>query len=157
MVDSSVPAAEVASLQKSVSSLVGLTPSRGDTIAVTRMKFATPAAATTTTASGPLSKLGDPKGIAKDVGIGLAALLFLFFMRRALKRREGEVSVAEPTWLRELERGMTVAELEAGTPQLALPSPADIERRNAVREQVEEIAANSPEAIASQVAAWMKE
>jgi flagellar M-ring protein FliF len=158
MVDSSVPAAEVASLQKSVSSLVGLTPSRGDTIAVTRMKFATPAAATTTTASGPLSKLGDPKGIAKDVGIGLAALLFLFFMRRALKRREGEASVAEPTWLRELERGVTVAELEAGSgPQLALPSPADIERRNAVREQVEEIAANSPEAIASQVAAWMKE
>jgi flagellar biosynthesis/type III secretory pathway M-ring protein FliF/YscJ len=120
------------------------------------MKFATPAT-TTTTASGPLSKLGDPKGIARDVGIGLAALLFLFFMRRALKRREGEASVAEPTWLRELERGMTVAELEAGTPPLALPSPADIERRNAVREQVEEIAANSPEAIASQVAAWMKE
>jgi flagellar M-ring protein FliF len=156
MVDSSVPAAQVASLQKSVSSLVGLTPSRGDTIAVTRMAFAKPAA-TTTTAAGPLAKLGNPMGLAKDVGIGLAALLFLFFMRRALKRREGEASVAEPTWLRELERGMTVAELESGAPPLALPSPADLERRNAVREQVEEIAANSPEAIASQVAAWMKE
>ena len=157
LVDSSVPAAEVASLQKSVSSLVGLTPTRGDTIAVTRMAFAKPAA-TTTTAAGPLAKLGNPAGIAKDVGIGLAALLFLFFMRRALKRREGEASVAEPTWLRELEGGMTVAELESGgPPPLALPSAADIERRNAVREQVEEIAANSPEAIASQVAAWMKE
>jgi flagellar M-ring protein FliF len=157
MVDSSVPAAEVASLQKSVASLVGLTPARGDTLAVTRMAFAKPATATTAK-SGPLTMIGNPIGIAKDVGIGLVALLFLFFMRRALKRREGEVSVAEPTWLRELERGMTVAELESGgPPPLALPSAADIERRNAVREQVEEIAANSPEAIASQVAAWMKE
>jgi flagellar M-ring protein FliF len=156
MVDSSVPQAQVASLQKSVSSLVGLTPSRGDTIAVTRLAFAKqPTAATAS--SGPLAMLGNPLGMAKDVLVGLAALIFLFMMRRALKRREGESSVPTPTWLRELEAGQTVAELEAGGPPVpALPAGV-IERRNAVREQVEEIAENSPEAIASQVAAWMKE
>jgi flagellar M-ring protein FliF len=156
MVDSSVPAAQVASLQKSVASLVGLTPSRGDTLAVSRLAFAKQAAPTTAK-SGPLASLGNPLGLAKDVLIGLAALIFLFLMRRALKRREGEASVAEPTWLRELERGVTVAELEAGQPLAGLPSPADLERQRQVREQVEEIAQNQPEAIASQVAAWMKE
>jgi flagellar M-ring protein FliF len=156
MVDSTVPAAQVASIQKSVSSLVGLTPARGDTIAVSRLAFAKQPTATTAK-SGPLTMLGNPLGLAKDVLVAIAALVFLFGMRRALRRREGERSVAEPTWLRELERGVTVAELEAGTPLAGLPSPAEIERRNAVREQVEEIATNSPEALASQVAAWMKE
>jgi flagellar M-ring protein FliF len=157
MIDKSVPAAQVASLQKSVSSLVGLTPSRGDTIAVSRIAFAKPPAATTAK-SGPLAKLGDPIGLAKDVAVGLGALIFLFAMRRALRRREGESSVPTPTWLRELEAGVTVAQLEAGT-QSHLPAlPAAVtERRNAVREQVDEIANNSPEAIAAQVAQWMKE
>jgi flagellar M-ring protein FliF len=155
VVDSSVPAAQVASLQKSVASLVGLTPARGDTIAVSRLPFAKQATATTAK-SGPLAMLGNPLGVAKDVFVGLAALVFLFGMRRALKKREGETSVANPTWLRELEAGVTVAQLEAGTPLPALPAGV-AERRNAVREQVEEIANNSPEAIASQVAAWMKE
>ena len=87
---------------------------------------------------------------------GLVALLFLFAMRRALKKREGEASVASPTWLREFEAGVTVAQLEASQAVPQLPA-AVVERRNAVREQVEEIANNSPEAIAAQVAQWMKE
>jgi flagellar M-ring protein FliF len=153
MVDQSVPAAQVASLQKSVSSLVGLNTKRGDTMAVTRLAFAK--TATTSTKSGPLASI-DPIGIAKDVGVGLLALIFLFSMRRALKRREGESSVPSPTWLRELEGGITVAQLEAGQAIPQLPA-AVVERRNAVREQVEEIANNSPEAIAAQVAQWMKE
>jgi flagellar M-ring protein FliF len=153
MVDQSVPAAQVASLQKSVASLVGLDTKRGDTMAVTRLAFAkTP---TTATKSGPLGSI-DPIGVAKDVGVGLLALIFLFAMRRALKRREGESSVPSPTWLRELESGVTVAQLEASQQVPQLPA-AVVERRNAVREQVEEIANNSPEAIAAQVAQWMKE
>lgn len=153
MVDQSVPAAQVASLQKSVSSLVGLSTARGDTIAVTRMPFAK--TTTTTAKTGPLASI-NPISIAKDVGVGLLALIFLFMMRRALKKREGESSVPSPTWLRELEGGITVAQLEAGQPVPQLPA-AVVERRNAVREQVEEIANNSPEAIAAQVAQWMKE
>jgi flagellar M-ring protein FliF len=156
VVDSSIPAAQVTQLQKSVASLAGITPARGDTIAVSRIAFAKPAAATTTKSSPLTSVMSDPIALLKKVLLGLGALIFLFMMRRALKRREGEASVPEPTWLREIEGGMTVAELEAAPSMPALPS-ADVERRDQAREAVEEIANNKPEAIAHQVAAWMKE
>jgi flagellar M-ring protein FliF len=153
LVDSSVPAAQVASLQKSVASLVGLTPGRGDTMAVTRLTFAK--TATPKAAAGPLSMLGNPISLMKDVVIGIAALVFLFLMRRALSRREKEDAVPEPTWLRELESGFSLSELE-GSKTIALPA-APIDRRDPIHEQIEEIAHNSPEVIASQVSQWMKE
>ncbi len=97
--------------------------------------------------------LGNPISLAKDAIVGLGALLFLFFMRRSLKRREGEDSVPTPTWLRELERGMTVAELEAA-PSLQLPPAKQVDK---LQEQLEEIAETQPQALASQVAQWMTE
>jgi flagellar biosynthesis/type III secretory pathway M-ring protein FliF/YscJ len=151
-----VPAAQVASVQKSVESLVGYTQSRGDSIAVTRLQFAKQSSTAAGAKSSPLSALGSPASIAKDALGVIGALIFLFLMRRALKRREGDASVPSPTWLRELESSVTVAELESGVGVPQLP-PAVVERRNAVHAQVEEIAENQPEAIASQVAAWMKE
>ena len=75
-------------------------------------------------------------------------------MRRSLKRREGEDAVPTPTWLRELERGVTVAELEAA-PSLELP-PAP-RKADPIQEQLEEIAENQPQVLASQVAQWMTE
>ena len=73
----------------------------------------------------------------------------------------GDRAVLHPAWydvqLPGPERHVTVAQLESATvPMPALPSPQDVQR-NAIREQVEEIAQNQPEAIASQVAQWMKE
>jgi flagellar M-ring protein FliF len=156
VVDQSIPAAQVTQLQKSVASLAGITPARGDTIAVSRIAFAKQEPATAAKESPVASLMANPLGLAKKVLLGLGALIFLFMMRRALKRREGEASVPEPTWLREIEGGMTVAELEAAPAMPALPS-ADVERRDQAREAVEEIANNKPEAIAHQVAAWMKE
>jgi flagellar biosynthesis/type III secretory pathway M-ring protein FliF/YscJ len=86
-------------------------------------------------------------------------LIFLVLMRRALKRREHEESVPEPTWLREIVSGQTVAELQAGSTLPALPAvpTAEQSKREEIRDAVEEIANNKPEAIASQVATWMKE
>jgi flagellar M-ring protein FliF len=157
VVDTSVPAAQVASLQKSVASLAGITPSRGDTIAVSRIKFAKPVATPTTAKPSPIAGvMANPLGLARDVLIGVAALVFLFLVRRGLKKREGERSVAEPTWLRELETGMTVAELEAAPVRRALP-PSDDPEREALRGQVDEIVKRQPEAIADQVAVWMKQ
>src|SRR5581483_10493665 len=154
VVDRSVPAGQVASLQRSVASLVGLTPKRGDTIAVSRIDFAKPPAPGS--GGGPLAALGNPLSLAKDGVLALLAVGFLVAMRRALARREREASVPSPTWLRELEGGVTVAELEAGPSAPQLP-PALAESRSALREQIEEIASTSPEAIAGQVAQWMKE
>lgn len=153
LVDSSVPAAQVASLRKSVASLVGLTPSRGDSMAVTRLTFAK--TSTPKAGGGPLAMLGNPISLMKDVVLAIAAIVFLFIMRRALSRREKEDSVPEPTWLRELESGFSLSELEASK-TIALPA-APIDRRDPVHEQIEEIANNSPEVIASQVSQWMKE
>jgi flagellar biosynthesis/type III secretory pathway M-ring protein FliF/YscJ len=104
---------------------------------------------------GPLAMLGNPISLMKDVVLAIAAIVFLFLMRRALSRREKEDSVPEPTWLRELESGFSLSELEASK-TIALPA-APIDRRDPVHEQLEEIANNSPEVIASQVSQWMKE
>jgi flagellar M-ring protein FliF len=151
LVDSTVPAAEVTLLQKSVASLVGFNAKRGDTMSVSRIPFAKPVV-TKAVAASPLAMLGNPISLAKDVGVGLAALIFLFLMRRSLKRRESEASVPSPRWLRELQGGMTLAELEGAPRQLPAPT-----RKDLVEEQIAEIAESSPQAIATQVAQWMKE
>ncbi len=124
LVDSSVPAATVSSLQKSVASMAGI--------------------------------MKNPLGAAKYVLLGLASLLFLFFMRRSLKRRENEGVAPEPTWLREIERSVAVAELEAAPPVRGALDPAQA-RRAALKAEAEEIAKKQPEQIAVQVSEWLKD
>ena len=68
--------------------------------------------------------------------LALVLLLFLFFVRRGLKRREGEALGLEPTWLREITESRPLAELEAGRLDPNLSTEA---RRQHVTEQVEEI------------------
>jgi flagellar M-ring protein FliF len=155
VVDTSVPAAQVASLKASVAGMAGVTPSRGDTFAVSRVAFAKPPKAPAK--PGPVDGImSNPIGMARNVGIGLGSVVFLFLMMRTIKRRERDESVPEPTWLREIQSGsMTVAQLESGSGQAALPAPGS--KRTAARDQVEEMARTQPQAVANQVAAWMKE
>src|SRR4051795_8822497 len=84
LVDKTVPAADFASLQKAVSSAAGIDTTRGDALQAAQVPFAKAAAPKTgpvpTSLMGPL----------KWVGIGFASLLFLFFMTRSLRKREGE-------------------------------------------------------------------
>ena len=152
LVDKSVPAAQVAQLQRSVASLAGIVPARGDTLAVSRITFAkqTPA---TVPAGSPLAFLQNPVSLVKGALAVLASIVFLFLMRRALKRREGEAAVAQPTWLRELEGAVTLSELEAAPATLALP-PSELDGFKA---ELDEIARRSPESLALQVNQWMKE
>ena len=49
----------------------------------------------------------------KWVGLGLAALLFLFFMTRGMRKRESENLT--PAWLTEIEEPVSLAALEART------------------------------------------
>ncbi|HEY3614068.1 MAG TPA: flagellar M-ring protein FliF C-terminal domain-containing protein, partial [Gaiellales bacterium] len=155
VVDTSVPAAQVTSLKASVAGMAGITPSRGDTFAVSRVAFAKPPKAPAK--PGPVDGImSNPIGLARNVGIGAGSVVFLFLMMRTIKRRERDESVPEPTWLREIQSGsMTVAQLESGGGQAALPAPAA--KRSAARDQVEEMARTQPQAVANQVAAWMKE
>ena len=55
----------------------------------------------------------NPIAYAKYALAGLAAIIFLFFMRRALKKREQEQFAGQPTWVRELSAPRSLAALEA--------------------------------------------
>jgi flagellar M-ring protein FliF len=155
LVDSSVPAAAVAGLQKSVASMAGIIPSRGDTLAVSKIAFAKQPSSTVAAGSPIASLMANPLGLVKYVLLGFATIIFLFMMRRGLKRREGEGVAPEPTWLREIERSVAVAELEAA-PNRTMLDPAG-QRRAALKAEAEEIAQKQPEQIAVQVSAWLKE
>src|SRR5205814_1511272 len=135
LVDSSVPAAQVAALKSAVAGMAGLDAKRGDTLAVSTIKFAKPTAAPTAKSS-PLSAL-DPLAMAKKAILGLGVLLFLFLVARAIKRRESEKVAPEPTWLREIESTMPLAALEAGPVRPAIDPAA--EQRAAMRDEIEEI------------------
>ena len=95
-------------------------------------------------------------GYAKYALIGFGALLFLFFMRRSIRRREKEGFTGQPTWLRELETPRPLAALASGddaqTDVKRLRSPVNVPKR-----QVEELVERDPDRVAQQVRAWMSE
>ena len=149
-IDSSIPAAEVASVKSAVSSALGMVPSRGDTLSVAQLKFAP---ATTTKVATPAV---NPVSYAKYAALGLGALLFLFFTTRMLRRRERESLAGEPTWLRELEHRRTLSEFERD----AEPPPPIKQLRphvNTAKRQVEDLVDRDPDRVAMQVRAWMAE
>src|SRR4051794_8476471 len=152
VVDKSVPPATVASLQKTIASAAGVNTSRGDTISATQMAFAKPPAAKTgpvpTTLLGPL----------KWVGLGLASLLFLFFMSRALRRREGQ-ELAGPAWLTEIEEPVRLAELEERPQVMEAPATITLPPRvpDGNLQALDQLMEREPERVAAQVKQWMSE
>lgn len=157
MVDSSVPAAQVAALQKSVAAMAGVSAARGDTLAVTTLAFAAPPKATAAAASGGLPIPPAMLGLLKWVGVLLGSGVFLFLLRKNLKKREGEGVAIEPTWLREIERSVPVHALESGSAPLEISVDPESERRHQLKTQVQELARGNPEQIALQINQWMRE
>jgi flagellar M-ring protein FliF len=151
LVDKSVPASAIPAIKNAVAGAVGLNAKRGDTLSISQIAFAKPT--TTASPSSPTKMLG----YAKYGVIGLGALLFLFFMRRNLKRREREGFSGQPTWLRELETPRPLAALASGADE----DPTDIKRLrspvNVPKRQVEELVQRDPDRVAQQVRAWMSE
>jgi flagellar M-ring protein FliF len=153
LVDKSVPATEIPALRAAVTNAVGLNPKRGDTLSFGQIAF--PAAPKVTPTASPTGKM---LGYAKYAVIGIGALLFLFFMRRTLKRREQEPFAGNPTWLRELESPRPLAAIEAAqqeqqpTRVMQLQPPV-----NVAKKQIEELVERDPDRVAQQVRAWMSE
>src|SRR5579875_2789826 len=83
LVNSTVPASELKTIKSAVANAVGLNPKRGDQISVSQLKFA-PASTTTVkpAAANPMMKYG------KYGVLGIGAIVFLFFMIRAIRKRE---------------------------------------------------------------------
>ena len=152
LVDKTVPASELPAIRNAVAGAVGLNAKRGDTLSVSQIAFTKAATPAATPASS--TKM---LGYAKYAIIGLGGLLFLFFMRRNLKRRERETFEGQPTWLRELATPRPLAALASGGEE----SPADIKRLrspvNVPKRQVEELVDRDPDRVAQQVRAWMSE
>ncbi len=100
-------------------------------------------------------------GPLKWVGVGFAALLFLFFMTRSLRKREGE-TLATPAWLHR-DRGARPARraraADAGPaggaahPTIKLPPRAPDTNLQAIDQLME----REPERVAAQVKQWMAE
>ncbi len=149
LVDKSVDAATFREIQSVVSSAAGIDVERGDELQAAQVAFAEPPAEPK---AGPVPVALLEK--AKYVGIGLAALVFLFLMSRSLRRREGE-TLAQPAWLERIERPTPLSELEAGAPtrQMTLP-----EREPDFQLQtLDQLSEREPERVAAQVKAWMAE
>ena len=152
LVDKSVPASELPAIRNAVAGAVGLNPKRGDTLSVSQIAFTKAATPAATPASS--TKM---LGYAKYAIIGLGSLIFMFLMRRAIKRRERETFEGQPTWLRELATPRPLAALASGGDEPAtevkrLRSPVNVPKR-----QVEELVERDPDRVAQQVRAWMSE
>lgn len=146
---------DLAKIQTAVEAAAGAQAGR-DTVSVQAVAFAKPPAEP---AAGPIPQL--PAGatsIAKAVGIGLAALLFLFFVTRSLRRRENE-ELGEPSWLAQLEGLAPASQLAAGAPaaaaaeEVVIPGMADFvdPRKNALEDLVQ----REPERVAAQLRTWI--
>ena len=91
-------------------------------------------------------------GRAAYLTLNFALLFFLLFSIRQLRRREGEMLMREPQWLREIEAPTTLAQLESPN-ESALPGRIE----NPARQQVEELAEREPERVAQQIRTWMRD
>jgi flagellar M-ring protein FliF len=152
LVDKSVPAAQATELKKAVAAAAGINPKRGDTMTQSTVVFAKPKAV-----PGPAGLPVPPAllGPLKYVGIGLASILFLFFMTRALRRREQE-ALPMPTWLTEIEGPRPLAELERTTS--AAPSRVAVGAAvDGGRSSVDSLVQEQPERVAQQLRAWISE
>jgi flagellar M-ring protein FliF len=145
VLDRSVPKADVAGIRDAVASAAGIDAQRGDTLSVTQLAFAKPP-----TASQPLMPAGGILGYAKYALLGLASLLFLFFVTRHLRRREDEV-LGNPTWLRQLDAPTPIAELATAD------VPALVAAGNPRRAQIDDVVKREPERVATALRTWMSE
>jgi flagellar M-ring protein FliF len=152
MIDQTVPRPAVAGLRQTVSSAAGIQTDRGDTLSVAQLAFAKLPAAEEPKGS-PIPPF--VVGPAKWVGLGLAALLFLFFVTRALRKREDSPLGPEPTWLREIDAPRPLAELQAAA-GVGAPTVTEGTLTHS-RAVVENLVAQEPEKVAAQVRNWISE
>ncbi|HMJ37903.1 MAG TPA: flagellar basal-body MS-ring/collar protein FliF [Baekduia sp.] len=146
---------QLAALKASIASAAGLQiQARKDTLAVTTgLAFAT--VPTAAAKGGPIPAAF--AGILKGVGIGLGALLFLFFVTRHLRRREREALTDEPSWLKSLEAQQ--ARQIMPMPDFG-PDPATevaIATADPRRQHLDSVIHEEPERVAAHLRTWITE
>jgi len=151
--------AQQTSLQSMVANAAGVDTTRGDSISTTVMAF--PAVAVAKASPVPAGIMGALKG----VGIGIATLMFLFFLSRYLGRREADELMDEPSWLRQLPRPpspeivLPESELQMAQALSAMPETAATKsfatdpRKKALQQVVD----TEPERVAAHLRTWITE
>jgi flagellar M-ring protein FliF len=136
---------DMAAIHNALSSAAGIQAARGDTLSVQEIAFAKPAA-TPAPKAGPIP--AGAANYAKYVALGLGVLLFLFFVTRAIRKRERS-SLGEPTWLTEISAPRSVAELGDGS-QAALAAAGS-------QRPADRLGTQDPALVAQQLRTWMAE
>jgi flagellar M-ring protein FliF len=159
LLDKSVPlkGAALTSLQNSLASAAGLQiKQRGDTLNITQGLSFAPVA--------PAAKAGGPipaafSGILKGVGIGLGALIFLFFVTRHLRKRERGELIDEPSWLKSLEASQPQGELMPMPTfdPAATATEVSIATADPRRQKLDNIIHDEPERVAAHLRTWITE
>ncbi|HEY3020438.1 MAG TPA: flagellar basal-body MS-ring/collar protein FliF [Solirubrobacteraceae bacterium] len=150
LVDPSVPPKTAKALQQAISSAAGINTQRGDTITLSSVPFAKQTATTAKPRALPVDVLP----YAKWGGIGLASLLFLFFVSRHLRKRESADLLGEPVWLHQIESPRPVGELGAGE---SATQPLLTTNPNRRRQQVEQAVQREPERVVQALRGWLAE
>jgi flagellar M-ring protein FliF len=135
----------LAAIRNALSSAAGIQAARGDTLSVQAVAFAKPVA-TPAAKAGPIP--AGAANYAKYVALGLGILLFLFFVTRAIRKRERS-SLGEPTWLSEISSPRSVAELGDGS-NAALAAGAS-------QRPADRLGSQDPALVAQQLRTWMAE
>jgi flagellar M-ring protein FliF len=143
-------------VQNTVAAAAGVDTARGDTITATELAFVK-APAPPAAAGGPLPAA--LVGPLKWGALGLASLLFLFFMMRSLKKREKE-ALPQPDWLSQIDQPISLSALEGGSAQATRQMVASTLPEREVDPglaRLEQLMDREPERVAAQVRHWMAE
>lgn len=152
VLDDEIPEAQVAEIEAAVASAAGIDQERGDTLAVSRVPFVEAEVEEAKGAPVPEQAMD----MAKWVGLGIAAAIFLFFVTRALRKRENE-ALGDARWLTEIDEPRPLAALTAGGHDTDANGLPEAVSASAVRTQVGEMVDKEPEKVAQQLRAWMSE
>ncbi|QEC46836.1 flagellar M-ring protein FliF [Baekduia soli] len=147
-------AADITALNKTLSSAAGIQAKRGDVLTINQVAFAKqPAAAKAAGLPIPPAFAG----ILKGVGIGLGALMFLFFVTRHLRKRERETLTDEPSWLRQLEAHRPTLEIPESMLSPAGEAMPPVANGDPRRQQLETLISQDPERVATHLRQWITE
>lgn len=151
MIDPSL-APQADAIETAISTAAGIQQNRGDTITVSELPFPEPKPEAKASAI-PEGAVG----YAKYAALGLASLLFLLFVTRALRRREGDALMDEPLWLRHIEQPQPLAALEMPQAEPEAMVAAMVHEVDSRKATVEELIRKEPQKVANQVRAWVTE